>query len=165
MVLIQAAVNLFECAIYPVVVTGIWNKRKFELEFRAEYFPVCRTIGIDEVTRIGHLQAVSSQQPLVDLHLSLVARMPIFIERVNRVVLGGSLIVDDNIVTPRLLPEIGDRTRYDEVGVLVKMLYANEIFSPGFEIFVRDRSCLDAVGLEQWMLCVMSSMDIELLFQ
>ena len=41
----------------------------------------CRvTVGIDPVGRCRHFESVLPQQPLVDLDLPLVARVPLFVE-------------------------------------------------------------------------------------
>lgn len=94
------------CAFHPVVLALKRN------EVNVKVYPCIERLGvrppgaIDEVACVRHVEAVVSEQLLVDLHLALVARLPGLVQRVDRFLLCRGLVVDDDVLAVAVDPQV-----------------------------------------------------------
>jgi len=122
-----------------------------ELQARIERIGIATARAVDEVAGIGDGQPIPAKQPLVDLHLALVAVLPGLIEGGHRLGLCRRLIVDHHVLPALIDPQVVDRARNQQVCRVVQGLDAFEVLPPGIQFIMRGGADGYSVGGLQGM--------------
>ncbi len=129
----------------PRIVALVRDQVDVELDPRIEARRPGVPGAVDEVASIGNIQTVTPEQPLVDFHLPLVANVPILVDSGDGHLLGGRLVVDDEVLPIVVYPQVVDGARDDQVGRLVVILDAFEVLPPCVNLHMLRGAAVEAV--------------------
>ncbi len=133
---------------HPLVVAGVRDQLDVKLEFSIKCLFIRPAVAINKIASVGHLESFAAQEPLVELHLTLVAVLPLGVEGHFRILAGGLVIHHDQF-SVRTLPHIINRASKQEVRLFIEISNAGEIRPPRIKIVVRKRDRIDVVGLHK----------------
>lgn len=149
----------------PGVVPGVGNEGDLEFHPAAESVRGAVAVAIDEVAGPGDAEAVLAQQPLVELHLPLVGDLPVGVDA-DLFVLGGGLVVgDDELARAEIDPQVVDRARQQEAGVLVQEADALEVLPPFIQLLVVEGHGVDVLPQHVGMRLAEGAIMVEFLLQ
>ncbi|OGC80051.1 hypothetical protein A2943_01565 [Candidatus Adlerbacteria bacterium RIFCSPLOWO2_01_FULL_51_16] len=109
--------------------------------------------------------AVLPQEPLINLHLSLVPQVPVLIERFYLFILAGCFVVNDNKLAFFVDPHVIERPRYCKARRRVLALNTFKILPPRIDVFVYKGDRVNAVLLHQGVGCRTCAVHIKFFFK
>src|SRR5262245_56975079 len=65
----------------PGIVSLVWNQLNIEFKLSIKRSAVGFAIAVDKISGIGNRETISTENPLIDFHLTLVACLPRSINR------------------------------------------------------------------------------------
>ena len=161
----QRFVYRLKRAFYPPVIAVVGDELDPEFQARIEARHVASPVAVDKPAPPCHRKSLAAQQPLVELHLALVAVLPIGIER-HLGHLGGGLVVH-HYQLPRLLvmPQVIYGAEQLEPGRLVGSPNTPEVVAPILQLRMRVRDCVDIRFDHERMGAVLDAVTVELAFE
>src|SRR3989344_1036586 len=153
--------ELYERGFNPAVVARIRDKDRIELELAVEGLRVAPPVHIDEVAGRRDREAVPAEEPLIDLHLSLVGGVEV-LRGPRPLLLARGLVVYDEEFTGGCLPHVIDAASDDEIGRFVMVRDASpKRVAPLVKTLVSKRDCVQVIVRHQGMPGAVCSMNVK----
>lgn len=137
-VAVHACLHVGQRFVDPSSIASMWDEFRYEFELVVKAVHVHPCIGIDEVARVIHSEAVRSEQPLVCFHLTFVTYLPVTIY-VHLFVFARRLVIDDDEFACLIDPDIIDGAKDMEISWLMQRVDAREIVPPLIHLLVFER--------------------------
>jgi hypothetical protein len=105
----QAALQVKKCRLDPFVIAGVGDELRRKHNAFVEALGIL-AVAIDKKSGVRDAKAVAAEEPLIDLHLPLVALLPLLIDG-DATRFRGRPVIDHGKLAADVLPHIVDRSR------------------------------------------------------
>ena len=156
--------RLDQLLLYPAVIACVREQKLAEDESPLKAILARVSIDIYEVSGVGNLEAVTPEEPLVYLHLTLISPFPLAFQR-HLSLRARGLVIDHEKLAVWLDPNVIHRTGQKKIRRLVQVLDALEVLPPHIDLLVLEGDGVDSMRNHEGVRRLIGSMPVKLAFE